>query len=210
MKTVAQLSRRSFLAGGAAAVGVMASRPAWAEGPALPDRWEVLRRVAADGLVRPGEGGFAKAALPNNLRFRDVRPQGVAYCRTPQMVADVLSWCRDYDVPFVIRGGGHSYAGYSSGHDLVIDMREMRAIHFVTKLVDSGFTDGGRLKRMLIHTVDAEDVLSRLGASSKLNADWEFLTRLRDLGRERAEIFLNAHFDKIGQESSTTFEEKFL
>lgn len=89
-------------------------------------------------------------------------------------------------------------------------MREMRAIHFVTKLVDSGFTDGGRLKRMLIHTVDAEDVVSRLGASSKLNADWEFLTRLRDLGRERAEIFLNDHFDKIGHESSTTFEEKFL
>lgn len=130
MKTVAQLSRRSFLAGGAAAVGVMASRPAWADGPAPPDRWEVLHRVTADGLVRPGEGSFAKAALPNNLRFRHVRPQGVAYCRTPQMVADVLSWCRDYDVPFVIRGGGHSYAGYSSGHDLVIDMREMRAIEY--------------------------------------------------------------------------------
>lgn len=89
-------------------------------------------------------------------------------------------------------------------------MREMRAIHFVTKLIDNGFTDGGRLKRMLIHTVDAEEVLSRLGVSSKLNADWDFLTRLRDLGRERAEAFLNQHFDKIGRESSTALEEKFL
>jgi NTE family protein len=89
-------------------------------------------------------------------------------------------------------------------------MREMRAIHFVTKLVDSGFTDGGRLKRMLIHTVDAEDVLAKLGASSKLNADWDFLTSLRDLGRQRGEAFLAQHFDKIGKESSTTFEEKFL
>ncbi len=89
-------------------------------------------------------------------------------------------------------------------------MREMRAIHFVTKLIDGGFDDGGRLKRMLLHTIDAEDVLSRLGVSSKLNADWDFLTTLHKLGRERAEAFLTQHFDKVGVESSTNMEEKFL
>jgi NTE family protein len=89
-------------------------------------------------------------------------------------------------------------------------MREMRAIAFVTRLVDGGFDDGGRLKRMLIHTVDAEEVVSRLGVSSKLNADWDFLIQLRDLGRERADRFLNDHFDKIGRESSTKLEDKFL
>jgi NTE family protein len=89
-------------------------------------------------------------------------------------------------------------------------MREMRAIHFVTKLIDNGFDDDGRLKRMLLHTVDAEDVLSRLGVSSKLNADWDFLTTLHNLGRERAEAFLVQHFDKVGSESSTNMEEKFL
>jgi NTE family protein len=89
-------------------------------------------------------------------------------------------------------------------------MREMRAIHFVTKLIDSGFDDGGRLKRMLLHTVDAEDKLNRLGVSSKLNADWEFLTWLRDLGRERGALFLENHYDKINVESSTQIEDKFL
>ena len=54
-------------------------------------------------------------------------------------------------------------------------MREMRAINFVTKLVDSGFDDGGRLKRMFIHCVDAEEEMRKLGASSKLNAQWDFL-----------------------------------
>jgi NTE family protein len=63
---------------------------------------------------------------------------------------------------------------------------------------------------MLIHTVDAEEVVSRLGVSSKLNADWDFLIQLRDLGRERADRFLNDHFDKIGRESSTKLEDKFL
>jgi len=89
-------------------------------------------------------------------------------------------------------------------------MREMRAIHFVTKLIDGGFDDGGRLKRMLIHTIDAEDVTATLSASSKLNADLDWLLTLKGIGRERAGAFLDAHFDKIGVESSTDVAAKFL
>jgi NTE family protein len=89
-------------------------------------------------------------------------------------------------------------------------MREMRAIKFVSDLIDKGFTDGGRLKRMLIHTVDAEDQMRRLSTSSKLNADWEFLTWLRDLGRARAQAFLDEHYAKIGHSSSTDIVERFL
>ncbi len=88
-------------------------------------------------------------------------------------------------------------------------MREMRAIHFVTSLIDRGFDDGGRLKRMLLHTVDAEDQLNKLGVSSKLNADWEFLTWLFELGRERGAKFLDEHYDKLNVDSSTDIN-KFL
>jgi NTE family protein len=89
-------------------------------------------------------------------------------------------------------------------------MREMRAIQFVTKLIDGGFDDNGRLKRILIHTVDGEEVLSQLGVSSKLNADWDFLMYLFEHGRERGGLFLEQHFDKVGRESSTDIEEKFF
>ncbi len=89
-------------------------------------------------------------------------------------------------------------------------MREMRAINFVTKLVDSGFTDGGRLKRMFIHCVDAEDEMRKLGVSSKVNAQWDFLMYLHRLGRERGEAFLEAHYDRLGVESSTDILERFL
>jgi len=89
-------------------------------------------------------------------------------------------------------------------------MREMRAINFVTGLIDSGFDDGGRLKRLFVHTVDAEDVMAGMGVSSKLNADWEFLNWLKDLGRQRAEAFLSDNWDKIGKESSTDIAAKFL
>ncbi len=89
-------------------------------------------------------------------------------------------------------------------------MREMRAINFVNRLVDSGFNDGGRLKKVLIHCIDAEDEMSRLGVSSKLNVCRDFLQWLFELGRQRADVFLRDHFDKIGRESSTAIEQRFL
>ncbi|MGH8633430.1 MAG: hypothetical protein ACRET7_04780 [Burkholderiales bacterium] len=89
-------------------------------------------------------------------------------------------------------------------------MREMRAINFVTRLVDAGFDDGGRLKRMFIHCVDAEEEMRKLGTSSKLNARWDFLQYLHRLGRERAGAFLAAHYDQLGRESSTDLTARFL
>jgi NTE family protein len=89
-------------------------------------------------------------------------------------------------------------------------MREMRAINFVNHLVDRGFDDNGRLKKMLIHCIDAEDEMSKLGVSSKLNVGREFLGWLFELGRTRADAFLRDHFDTIGKESSTSIEQRFL
>jgi NTE family protein len=89
-------------------------------------------------------------------------------------------------------------------------MREMRAIAFVTRLVDSGFTDGGRLKKVFVHCIDADDKMRRLGVSSKLNVEWEFLLSLFELGRLRGESFLQDHFGKIGHASSVDIQERFL
>jgi NTE family protein len=89
-------------------------------------------------------------------------------------------------------------------------MREMRAIHFVTSLIDNGFDDNGRLKRVNIHTIDAEDYLGKLSVSSKLNADWDFLQQLFKVGRAKADEFIEEHYDKIGVTSSTDIVKKFL
>lgn len=89
-------------------------------------------------------------------------------------------------------------------------MREMRAINFVNHLVESGFDDGGRLKKMLIHCIDAEDEMTNLGVSSKLNVGRDFLRWLFELGRKRADAFLRDHFDEIGKDSSTSIEQRFL
>ena len=89
-------------------------------------------------------------------------------------------------------------------------MREMRAIDFVTKLIDQGSLDTKTYKRLNIHSIDAEADMAKLSVSSKLNADPDFLHYLFELGRNRATTWLDDHFDQIGVESSVDIEAKFL
>ena len=85
-------------------------------------------------------------------------------------------------------------------------MREMRAIAFVTRLIDSGKLVDADVKKMLIHSIAADDVMQRLNATSKLNADWEFLTHLRDLGRERAAAWMEESYERLNHQTTVDFD----
>jgi NTE family protein len=89
-------------------------------------------------------------------------------------------------------------------------MREMRAIAFVTKLIDSGALKDNRMKRMLVHSIEAREFMQELSVSSKLNTDWEFLTHLRDIGREHAESFILERFQDLNLRSSIDIEDVYL
>ena len=89
-------------------------------------------------------------------------------------------------------------------------MREMRAIDFVTKLIDEEKLDPRTYKRLNIHAIDAEAEMACLSVSSKLNADAGFLRELFDLGRDRASTWLDTCFEKVGVESSVDIEARFL
>lgn len=89
-------------------------------------------------------------------------------------------------------------------------MREMRAISFVTKLIDSGELKSEGMKRMLIHSISANEVMNELGHTSKLNADWEFLVTLRDTGRAHADAWLKENFAKLGRESTVDIRATYL
>src|SRR6266853_2031626 len=89
-------------------------------------------------------------------------------------------------------------------------LREMRAIRFVTRLIDNGTVINGSLRRMRIHCVAADDVISQLSVASKLETDWEFLANLRDTGHERAEQWLEAHFNRLGVESTVNLDAVYM
>jgi len=89
-------------------------------------------------------------------------------------------------------------------------MREMRVIDFVTRMIDDGTVAKGRMKRMLVHSIEAEDTFGELGVSSKLNPDWNFLEYLCEIGRASCDRWLSENYDKLGKESSVDLKERFL
>lgn len=59
-----------------------------------------------------------------------------------------------------------------------------------------------KLRRLNLHMIDAEDYMSRLNVSSRLNTDAGFIAALRKEGRERAGAWLRRNFRYIGARSS--------
>ena len=80
-------------------------------------------------------------------------------------------------------------------------LKELRMIALLRQVADAGNSEGAQWAGMRIHRVSS-DAMVDLGYSSKLNAEWAFLTMLRDEGRKSAEAFLAAHADDLGKTSS--------
>ncbi|MES2711106.1 MAG: patatin-like phospholipase family protein [Pseudomonadota bacterium] len=89
-------------------------------------------------------------------------------------------------------------------------MAEMRAIDFVQRLLDTGRLEQPRYRRLFIHVVEDEDRMRGFKLSTKFNGDWEFLSTLRQYGREAADRWLREHFDKLGRESSADVRAMYL
>lgn len=77
-------------------------------------------------------------------------------------------------------------------------IKELRAIEFVDRLVKQGRLEAERYRQIRVHVIDGGDFLNDMTASSKFNAEWEFLTYLRDCGRQAAEKFTRKYKEHIG------------
>ncbi len=88
-------------------------------------------------------------------------------------------------------------------------LKELRAIEFVSRLIQDGNLSSEKYRDTRVHVIENGDALKPLGASSKLNAEWAFLTHLRDLGRETAAAWLEQNFAAIGKTSTVNLTEVF-
>ena len=87
---------------------------------------------------------------------------------------------------------------------------EMRAISFVKRLLFEERIDRGRYKDLRMHMISDEKELAQLPAQSKLDTSWDFLVRLRDLGRAAAQDWLERHRGDVGVRSSVDIQRQFL
>jgi NTE family protein len=89
-------------------------------------------------------------------------------------------------------------------------MREMRAVAFVTKLIDDGELDEKKYNRMLVHWIGNDQMLAPLGTASQYYPDWDLLCRLCTEGRDTAREWLNQNFEHIGCCSTVELAKMFL
>lgn len=88
-------------------------------------------------------------------------------------------------------------------------LKELRSIDFVDRLIREGKLSTDDYRQVRLHIIENEEVLNSLGASSKMNTEWAFLTHLRDIGRSTADQWLDKHFNSIGEHSSVDLRAMF-
>ncbi|MDX3572522.1 FAD-binding oxidoreductase [Streptomyces sp. ID05-47C] len=145
------MQRRTFIAGGTAAVAAVATAacrsdstggsPAGASATAdgkLPLRttsaasaanWAALGRSLDGPLIRPGDASWTAARQLYNTRFDTLRPAAVAYVAHPDDIRTALAYARAHGTKVAIRNGGHSYGGWSSGDGrLILDVSKLNRV----------------------------------------------------------------------------------
>jgi FAD/FMN-containing dehydrogenase len=124
---VPALGRREFLAGSAATLALPADVLAV---PSLSKAAQRALRSAVRGKVLfPRTPGYGSARLVYNARYDGERPDAVVQPLDARDVQAVVRWARRFDVRIVAKGGGHSYAGYSTlERGVVVDLSRLRSI----------------------------------------------------------------------------------
>jgi NTE family protein len=89
-------------------------------------------------------------------------------------------------------------------------MREMRAVAFATKLIDSGELDKEKHSRMLMHWIGNDRLMAQLGTATQFHPEWKLLCHLRDEGRDAAAKWLDGNFEAIGVRSTVDIAAMFL
>lgn len=107
------------LAGGARMHSTSAQTPT--ANSALSD----LQQRLTGQLLVPADDAFLVTNIPVNRRYEDVVPTAIARCADEADVIACVQWCVEHGVDPVVRGGGHSYAGYSTTSGLLIDLRDL-------------------------------------------------------------------------------------
>jgi NTE family protein len=139
------------------------------------------------------DGGYAGnptiTPLVRECRSRDtilVQINPVERTSTPRTARDILNRLNEVSFNAVL-------------------LKELRMIALLRQVADAGQSEGALWAGMRIHRIASDD-MAKLGASSKLIAEWEFFSKLRDYGRAAAEAFLKTHVGDLGHRSTLDLE----
>ena len=80
-------------------------------------------------------------------------------------------------------------------------LKELRMMALLRQAADPGQSEGAKWAGMRVHLISSA-IMTSLGYSSKLNAEWAFLIMLKEEGRRTVEKFLKTHGSDLGHRST--------
>lgn len=125
-----QLNRRSFIGLSSKTIAgafITPSLAGFLESCSKSDQlssfdWQILSNQLNGTVLLPGAPGFDPFTLPYALQYGKTIPQAVVRCMSEKDVVTTVKWARQNGVALTTRSGGHSYAGYSSTNELLLDL----------------------------------------------------------------------------------------
>lgn len=122
-----------------------------------------LSRNLSGFVLEPGDSRYEAARQIDNGRIR-LRPGLIVFPTTVQDVALALKFARDNDLPFTVKGGGHSAAGYCLNDDgVVLDMIHLNDISFDPAKPSVTVQMGARWSEVYQYMEDTETGLIPVG-----------------------------------------------
>lgn len=84
--------------------------------------WQQLQTQLQGELLFPSAADFSRLGKAANARFDYLEPAVIIRCANSADVQLCVQFIRQHQLPFAIRGGGHSYTGFSSTSGVLLDL----------------------------------------------------------------------------------------
>ncbi len=170
------MNRREFLRSSAQAAAVLAAAACSSSSPGgrssttgslstassstVPTKAPSLDQLAAKlhgRIVTAADADYEVARVLFDPIYDTITPRGVVQAADVADIATVVGVRRDYGTGVAIRGGGHSYGGWSTGSDLVLDVTRLRSIT-INKAAGTAQVGPGVRLRDLYATLNAQNL----------------------------------------------------
>ncbi len=90
--------------------------------------WKPLINGMQGQVILPANASYAQSALVFNARYNNATPAAIVRCNSPADVSTALAFASKNSVVITPRCGGHSFAGYSTGSGMVLDVGPMNSV----------------------------------------------------------------------------------
>lgn len=128
-------------------------------------------------------------------------------CETPDVMIIQIRRVHDPEMPVTAHDIQNRLGEITQNSCLT---REIRAIDFVTKLIDNGTIEKGKLKRVNLHLIRDDAFFGGIDRASGFCADPDFLEYLFKAGRRCGKRWIEENFDNIGKKSTAEIESDYI